>query len=462
MRSFRILLPLALTSMILSACSANHKSIYRYKSLDGGNSGVVLVDAKQREILTRNSLVDANGKPDPRSIRLFCSAPSPDVFSVIAQSLSAGGSFGQQASPQSVQAALNLAFSSSETGSTIPRTQTINMLRELMFRTCERYLNGGIDELELSIQSIRDQRLMVSILAIEQLTGAVTPKPVIIGAAGSGGAGVNGEAIVRLDDARKAKEKADGDAVAAQTAFDEENGENKICDGIRTALADGTKPEDLSQAQKDKQEPCKKAEEKKTEALGKQAKATKAYTELSQLANAGGVTVATTNFAQGNGGLDRADVGKVKNVADAIETIVEFNFNDRTEVTLFCLRVLREPNLRLELKASGSLDKIDTTCIEYITKDVKAASRVKQAQIARSQAGIDAAADDLFEPFWTQYSAKLDDPKMKTKFVGDLVEYVGVEHKQCFVDAEGKPDYRVCFDNLRDPQVWRALAKGEI
>jgi ABC-type uncharacterized transport system auxiliary subunit len=127
----------------LAGCSANHHSIYRHQVVEAPS--LTVVDAKQRAIL---SAAPKTGKV-AENLR-FCAEPSPDVFAVIAQALSAGGSFGQNGDPKTVQAALNAAFSSSEQGSTIPRTQTTNMLREVMYRTCERFISGGISAVELS------------------------------------------------------------------------------------------------------------------------------------------------------------------------------------------------------------------------------------------------------------------------------------------------------------------------
>lgn len=188
--NFKLHFLFILATFLLSACSANHNSIYRNEKIPDEDS-VISIDAKQRIIISNKK----------NKIRQFCSEPSPDVFTVVAQALSAGGSFGKSAEPASIEAVLNLAFSSAEQGSTIPRTQTINMLRELMFRTCERYLNGAYNGFEMSVQAVRDQRLMVSILAIEQITGAVIPKPIVISASGASSAKCGDEAIVRLDDA---------------------------------------------------------------------------------------------------------------------------------------------------------------------------------------------------------------------------------------------------------------------
>ena len=174
------------------------------------------------------------------------------------------------------------------------------MLRELMYWTCERYLSGGYDPTELSLQAIRDQRLMVSVLAIEQLTGAVTPKPVVIGAAGSGGAGITGDALVRLDDARQARDKAISTYESANTAYEQANGTDKVCEAI------ACKSEaDLSGAQKAKVKPCAEGKTAKDKALADRKARTATYQELSTLAQAGGVSVATTLPA----GVDDAAAG---------------------------------------------------------------------------------------------------------------------------------------------------------
>ncbi|PWR23024.1 hypothetical protein [Zavarzinia compransoris] len=186
MRAFLAWLPVVCLSMAcpgLAGCDANFNSIYRSNTLDGDGAEIVLIDAKQRSILTATVPTEVKvtrardvfgaipGQTETQTVAIqrFCAEPSPDVFSVLAQSYSGALGFGQATDPKTLEVALRAAFSRAENGSTISRTQTINMLRELMYRTCERYMGGGYDELELSIQAVRDQRLIVSILAIEQL-----------------------------------------------------------------------------------------------------------------------------------------------------------------------------------------------------------------------------------------------------------------------------------------------------
>ncbi len=183
----------------LGACSANNNSIFR--TYEVGDEKIGLIDAKQRAILSnkrkkttrtdhRTTNVDTAG-PESRKTEVveesttveepftrFCVEPSPDVFTVLSSSLSVSGAFQSDATSQSVAA--NLAAQISEAGATISRTQTIQTLRELMYRTCERYLNGAISEEQFVTQAGRDHRIIVSILAIEQLTNAVRPTPVAI------------------------------------------------------------------------------------------------------------------------------------------------------------------------------------------------------------------------------------------------------------------------------------------
>src|SRR4051794_30462267 len=119
----------------VTGCSANHYTVFR--KIDLGNSSRVVSGSPDPSGNSSKSLVSIDAKQ--RTVvfngKRSCAEPSPDVFAVIAQSLSTGGTFSKSANPASLAAAFNVAFGSAEQGSTIPRTQTVNMLRELMYRT---------------------------------------------------------------------------------------------------------------------------------------------------------------------------------------------------------------------------------------------------------------------------------------------------------------------------------------
>lgn len=431
-----------------AACGANHHAVFRQTALSGSVDSIITVDAKQRAILV------AGDTPGEES-RRFCAEPSPDVFSVVAQALSGGGSFGQSADPASVEAALNAAFSSSEQGSSIPRTQTINMLRELMYRTCERYLSGGYDALELSVQAIRDQRLMVSVLAIEQLTGAVTPRPVLIGASGGASAGASSDAIVRLDEARKARDQAAATYTTASTAYDQVNGEAEVCDAIKD------KPEaELSDEQKAKVLPCNNARTARTSAMAERTAKTAAYEELSALARAGSVTATTGVSSSGTGGLDHAHTEAVSAVSSTVQDIVERNFNDSSEVMMFCLRILRESE---ELGVTPAQEtSLKSVCVSYLDQSVRTAER-RLAEIDRSQGSIVETGETNFTRFWTaERAAALSQPGPREALVERVKRELDPrDHPKavCFVAAASREAARTCFLAL-DLPVQRALITG--
>ncbi|HUD72400.1 MAG TPA: hypothetical protein VMQ62_10600, partial [Dongiaceae bacterium] len=464
---------------VISACSANHYSVFRHEQLDPTAPSVVTLDAKQRAILKANAV---------GGISRFCSEPSPDVFTVVAQALSAGAGVNKSADPASLEATLKAAFSSAELGSTIPRTQTINMLRELMFRTCERFLNGAYSDLEMSIQAIRDQRLMISILAIEQLTGAVTPRPVVIGAGGSGAAGAGGDAIVRLDDAKKAREAASAALPKAQKEFDDLNGDAKVCDGIATTLASG-KP--LSEEQKPHAEKCTAAAADLAAAKQRDTDAAAYYAQLSRLVESGGVSVATYLTSTAAGGIDRAHSESVATVAKSVETIVTRNFDNETEVLLFCLRSLSDPDTTKvdtpkpaaspsgsteskgsppdspgegarEMTANAALDKslhdpgLRATCLAYLMERAESERRELRlsAEASASAKALEVVQNDQFTRFWPKLQAAVATPAGKTRFVQDLKKSLPpseADEADCFAGTNDESGYRACFLALRPP-----------
>lgn len=357
---------LPLVAFVLVTGCANANSIFRVRSLSDPRSTVVVVDAKQRAILSN--------PPDATHTRYrrFCSEPSPDVFSVLSQSLSGSASANVDSTARTVAAALQGAFSNSEAGSTIARTQTINMLREMMFRTCERYLSGAIDDTEFPIVAARDQRIIVSILSIEQLTGAVAPKPVVIGSTGSSSTGLDATAAMKL--VAKAKEdldaaeaavvaaggkmdKADGDAgtgkcagLAGEAAPDA--AKKKACDEATAALADAKALRDRQQAYYD--------------------------TQTKGLASSMGVSSAATSASGTVDGKDWtiAQATAVASVATSVEHIVRATF-EQDETQYFCFRMIATERLQSSIADNIGGDEargIADRCVGYLMTKIEAAA----------------------------------------------------------------------------------------
>lgn len=187
-------LRLCLLASVLAGMSgcARLNSIYRSENLDKDSAHIVSMDAKQRVVLANpasrgtadtKTSVDSGAKggerkavagtvqsqADTTALR-FCAEPPPDVFTALASSLGAEVSLNRPAAPDAALVA-RLATTLSENAATIERTQTVNILREVMYRNCERYLSGAISADELIVQAARDQQLIVQVLAVEQITG---------------------------------------------------------------------------------------------------------------------------------------------------------------------------------------------------------------------------------------------------------------------------------------------------
>lgn len=356
---------LLLFSALLSGCAG---SIYRQNRVIGAEPVAITVDARQRVLLSQRDR-DSRGAMDPM-FRRYCAEPSPDVFTVLGVAASGSGSLGVGAD-KSVNGALGAAFSSTETGTTIARTQTLNMLREMMFRTCERYLSGAMTSDEFPIVAARDQRIMVSILAIEQLTGVVTPRPVGISGTGTASTGINPTEMVKLLAAAQDDIKTADDDVAAKTKkVTDADSPGGTCATLRKKKADGTPAPTADETNKLKA--CDDADKGLSEAKARRDVAQAHYDDLVAASKKGiGVSSAATggkvDFGQEEGRKEA-----VASVATAVQTIVAETF-DQDETQLFCIRVLNPQSSYIDKR------KLEEKCLEYLVARVT----VDKASLAR-------------------------------------------------------------------------------
>ena len=166
---FRPLVSIGIAAMVFLASGCAHlNSIHRTTDIsDDGR--VISVDSKQRFLVSRYTKATSGQE----ALRKFCVEPSPDVFSAFAAYLSGS------ARTKAFEATLNAAFS--ENAATIGiRTQAIQLLRDGMYRICEGGMNGTVTVDQFVDLHRRYQRIMVTLVAIEQLTGAVRPPSVAI------------------------------------------------------------------------------------------------------------------------------------------------------------------------------------------------------------------------------------------------------------------------------------------
>ena len=160
-----------------------------------------LKEAEDYYKLIKNAVAKEGGEARNPYIVRFCAEPPPDVFSALASSLGSEVSVSQTAS---TDVAARIATTISENAATIERTQTVNILREAMYRNCERYLSGAIGEDEFIIQASRDQQLIVQVLAVEQITGvAKAQSTALTTVARAAAGGVSDISLTTISDAKK-------------------------------------------------------------------------------------------------------------------------------------------------------------------------------------------------------------------------------------------------------------------
>ena len=156
--------PLVVGLLIAALTATGCSTIYKRFTIDDNPPTSLSVDAKQRLLL-----VTDNGGPD-RKQHIVCTEPSPDVATSIAASgsLSAvvpGGAKGE-ASAKSIESLTQL-------GGRIP---TIQLLRDGLFRACEAYMNGALNEKDYRRIVLGYDDFVVALLAIDGLTSCSTCK----------------------------------------------------------------------------------------------------------------------------------------------------------------------------------------------------------------------------------------------------------------------------------------------
>lgn len=158
----------------LGACQGGE--IFRRVNIDNGRG--VSIDARQRLVF----VTEKGGRTG--SQRIVCAEPSPDVAVAAAESLAANLS-----SPTSIfgggeneTLAAGIAQARSESVASIAfRTQTIQLLRDALYRACEAYMNGAINDFQYQVIIANMDRLMPALIAADGLT--FTQAAAAIGAA---------------------------------------------------------------------------------------------------------------------------------------------------------------------------------------------------------------------------------------------------------------------------------------
>ncbi|WP_288253343.1 hypothetical protein [uncultured Hydrogenophaga sp.] len=142
------------------------------------------VDIKQRVVVS---------KEKDGGVKVVCAEPSPDALTTLSASagadllatLNTAGNKSLEGATEDerrdARAQANLAAALSEQGAFVGlRTQSIQLLRDAMYRLCEGYASGAIGASDFAAMQKRYQNTMLGLLAIEQLTRPVVAAQVAL------------------------------------------------------------------------------------------------------------------------------------------------------------------------------------------------------------------------------------------------------------------------------------------
>jgi hypothetical protein len=218
-----------IVAVVAAITGCAHLTTYNDKERLGGGANGVFIDAKQRVVVSSpyKKTTSKDGTVE-EAYRRFCAEPSPDALSALAANLGVSATAAGKGS-------LDLNQGISEGAANIGvRTAAIQSLRDITYRDCEAYINGGITRFGLETLQRRFQSTLVAVLAIEQLTGAVRAPSVALTGQSKG---TDAENLVKLvgfsdtanaalttaktheDAAKKTKDQADTDLSSAQATL---------------------------------------------------------------------------------------------------------------------------------------------------------------------------------------------------------------------------------------------------
>ena len=200
---------------------------------EGRLSGVA-VDAKQRFVWAPRVAVRAveggagssGSKATTEERTIICAEPSPDALTAIANSIDTElrtDRFGSDGA--SAQTAARFAGALSETAQTIGnRTQVVQLLRDGLYRACEAYANGALDDFGYALILGQMDAFMLQLLSVDVLGKARGLEEVA-------------EARAKRDAAKLTTDRARGELQAAQRTLAQLDQETRTADESAGALA---------------------------------------------------------------------------------------------------------------------------------------------------------------------------------------------------------------------------------
>ena len=400
------------------------------------------VDAKQRIISTSKRL-DPETR-DPRTgipVEVFevCAEPSPDALSALAASQ--GFSLGTS----EIETALSNSLS--EGASSIGlRTQSIQLMRDSMYRLCEAHMSGFIGDLAFETLHRRFQSSMVAILAIEQLTSVSRPPAVMIG-------GMGGSASAELvAETTRLAEKAKADRDAQQKRIETLE---KEMEPLKTSVVEREGELDKAKADQATRDSDKELADRKAKLAGKKKDLDAAKQELDDLdraykfvdeerraALAGTRTEVRLDIERVQGPRREAEVAQLsKAVSEIVQSTLQLSFSDELCATV--LIAAADGQLHLENGATSApqtvsvasdpakerLNALDAEIATVLADSNAAYKQLGEADVAlrnaQSKAGFDPEAETT-----KRLKASYEDALGKLAVTGNRLETLNSEKRK--------------------------------
>jgi hypothetical protein len=153
MKLFGVSMLVIFIAILATGCTG---TIFKTFSIDDDTAKSISMDARQRLVI----VTDRGGPEGNR--RVVCAEPSPDAFMALAASAGANVSIGEKE-------AGGYGTMAEAAGALGLRTQTIQLMRDTLYRSCEAYMNGLINEKEYRKMLTAFDELLITLVAIEGL-----------------------------------------------------------------------------------------------------------------------------------------------------------------------------------------------------------------------------------------------------------------------------------------------------
>jgi len=151
-----------LLAFVFSGCSANWYSVFKDFHVQNPGTKSIVIDAKERAIISTKIDDSEKGKRNA----VVCAEPSPDALSALGQSLTGSGAF----KPTTKEAEVAMSYAMAESAGQLNRSQTIQALRDGLYRACEGYMNGALTKAQYRRVINKYADATVVLHAVEQIT----------------------------------------------------------------------------------------------------------------------------------------------------------------------------------------------------------------------------------------------------------------------------------------------------